>query len=188
VATSLLRQLVNDARELVRVNSRGRGTPASFWVRQVTSDGYKVLVLHRLRERMRRYRIPLGNHVLRRMTTVLYGMEIGSAVTLGDGVSFVHTLGMVLGGDAQVGARVRFMGNVTVGTAKDNGYPRIEDDVVIGAGARVLGPVRVGKGAVIGANAVVLHDVPPGAVVTGVPGVARAPKGSPAFSTPPADP
>ena len=171
--TWLVQQLMRDARELGKVNARGRVTSLSSWVREVTSDGYKALLLHRVRERARRYRVPMVNHVLRRMTTVLYGMEIGNQVTLGDGVSFVHTLGIILGGDAQVGARVRFMGNITVGTAKDNGYPTIEDDVTIGAGARVLGPIRVGRGAVIGANAVVLNDVPAGAVVTGVPGVIR---------------
>lgn len=183
MVTWLLRQLANDARELGRANAKGRATSPSFWVRQVTSDGYSALVLHRLRERVRRHRIPAVNHLLRRMTTVLYGMEIGNEVTLGDGVSFVHTLGVVLGGDARLGARVRIMGNVTVGTAKDNGYPTIEDDVVIGAGARVLGPIRVGRGAVIGANAVVIRDVPPGAVVTGIPGVARVPSSPPFSST-----
>jgi serine O-acetyltransferase len=61
------------------------------------------------------------------------------------------------------------MGNNTVGTAKDNGCPVIEDDVVVGCGARILGPIRIGKGAFIGANAVVLSDVPAGAVVSGIP-------------------
>ena len=56
-----------------------------------------------------------------------------------------------------------------VGTAKDNGCPVIEEDVVIGCGARILGPVRIGRGAFIGANAVVLSDVPPGAIATGIP-------------------
>jgi serine O-acetyltransferase len=64
---------------------------------------------------------------------------------------------------------VKFMGNNTIGTAKDNGCPVIEDDVVIGCGARVLGPIRIGRGAFIGANSVVLNDVPPGAVVSGIP-------------------
>jgi serine acetyltransferase len=113
--------------------------------------------------------VPGANHLLRLATTVLYGIEIGSEIELGAGVNFAHTLGTVIGGTSKVGARVKFMGNNTVGTAKDNGCPVIEDDVVVGCGARVLGPIRVGKGAFIGANAVVLHDVPPGAIVTGIP-------------------
>jgi serine O-acetyltransferase len=140
----------------------------------LATDGFQVLVLQRLRERARRYRVPLANHLLRRLTTAAFGVEIGNDVTLGEGVNFIHTQAVVIGGDAQVGARVRFMGSNTVGTAKENGYPVIEDDVLVGAGARILGPVRVGRGAVIGANAVVVSDVPPGAVVTGVPGVVRA--------------
>lgn len=181
----LWRQLVNDAREASKVVTSLPPTSMKSWVKQVTSDGFKALVLHRVRERVRRYRVPVVNHVLRRATTVLYGMELGNEVTLGDGVAFIHTLGVVIGGDAKVGARVRFMGNNTVGTAKDNGYPVIEDDVTLGAGARVLGPIRVGRGAVIGANAVVLRDVPPGAVVTGVPGVIRVSSTSSAVASPP---
>jgi serine O-acetyltransferase len=109
------------------------------------------------------------NHALRVVTTVLYSIEIGSEVALGEGVNFTHTLCTVVGGTSKIGARVKFMGNNTIGTAKDNGYPVIEDDAVIGCGARVLGPIRIGRGAMIGANAVVLTDVPPGAVATGIP-------------------
>ena len=81
----------------------------------------------------------------------------------------MHPVGIVVGGAARVGARVRFMGSNTVGTARGDGHPTIGDDVVLGCGARVLGPVRVGARAVIGANAVVLSDVPEDAVAVGVP-------------------
>jgi serine O-acetyltransferase len=135
----------------------------------LSQDGYKVLVTTRLRESARRWHVPGANHLLRLATTVLYGIEIGSDIELGDGVNFAHTLGTVIGGTSKVGARVKFMGNNTVGTAKDNGCPVIEDDVVVGCGARILGPIRIGKGAFIGANAVVLSDVPAGAVVSGIP-------------------
>ena len=101
----------------------------------------------------------------------MYSIEIGNQVELGEGVNFAHTLGIVIGGDAKIGARVKFFGNNTVGTAKDNGFPVIEDDVVIGAGARILGPSRGGRGALIGANAVVVNDVPAGAGVGGIPAV-----------------
>lgn len=135
----------------------------------LSQDGYKVLVTTRLRESARKWHVPGANHLLRLATTVLYGIEIGSEIELGAGVNFAHTLGTVIGGTSKVGARVKFMGNNTVGTAKDNGCPVIEDDVVVGCGARILGPIRIGKGAFIGANAVVLSDVPAGAVVSGIP-------------------
>ncbi len=135
----------------------------------LTQDGYKVLLMSRIREAARQSRVPFVNHALRLVTTVLYSIEIGNDIELGEGVNFTHTLGTVIGGTSKVGARVKFMGNNTIGTAKDNGCPVIEEDVVIGCGARVLGPIRVGRGAFIGANSVVLSDVPPGAVVSGIP-------------------
>lgn len=135
----------------------------------LSQDGYKVLVTTRLRESARKWHVPGVNHALRLATTVLYGIEIGKDVELGDGVNFAHTLGTVIGGTSKIGNRVKFMGNNTVGTAKDNGCPVIEDDVVVGCGARILGPIRIGKGAFIGANAVVLTDVPAGAIASGIP-------------------
>ena len=166
-----LKQLVTDAKELASTNAQDPTLKAAL-----LSDGYQVLVLQRLRERARQYNVPLLNHLLRRFTTVVYGLELGNGVSVGDGVSFVHPIAVVIGGTAKIGARVRFMGSNTVGTAKDNGSPIIDDDVTVGAGARILGPIRVGRGAIIGANAVVLHDVPPGATVTGVPGEIKTAK------------
>jgi len=174
----LLRRLVTDAFELARSMRRKGGDTLSdiptppvgeAMKAALSQDGYKVLVTTRLRESARRWHVPGANHLLRLATTVLYGIEIGSDIELGDGVNFAHTLGTVIGGTSKVGARVKFMGNNTVGTAKDNGCPVIEDDVVVGCGARILGPIRIGKGAFIGANAVVLSDVPAGAVVSGIP-------------------
>lgn len=135
----------------------------------LSSDGLQLLALLRLRERARALHVPGANHVLRRIMSAVYGLEVGNEVSLGEGVYFVHPVGIVIGGNARIGARVRFMGSNTVGTAKDNGYPVIGDDVLIGAGARILGPVHVGAGAVIAANAVVLSDVPPGVTVVGAP-------------------
>lgn len=142
----------------------------------LSQDGYKVLFTTRVRESARRWHVPGVNHVLRLATTALFGIEIGNEISLGEGVNFAHTLGTVIGGTSKVGARVKFMGNNTVGTAKDNGCPVIEDDVVVGCGARILGPIRIGKGAFIGANAVVLTDVPAGAVATGIPAKIRMPR------------
>jgi serine O-acetyltransferase len=177
MAKTVIGQLVEDAVELTRAAQGQRGAreassapPTNKEVFKVAAsqDGYRVLFLNRLREAARG-RVPGVNHALRMVQTALFGIEIGKDVTLGEGVNFTHTLGIVIGGDARIGARVKFMGNNTVGTAKDNGYPIIEDDVIVGCGARILGPIRVGARAVIGANAVVLSDVAPDTVVSGIP-------------------
>ena len=168
----LFRKLVTDAMELAR--AMGDAPSAKTAVKAALSqDGYKVLMLSRIRESARKWHVPGANHMLRLTTSIVYSIEIGNAVELGEGINFTHTLGTVIGGTSKVGNRVKFMGNNTIGTAKDNGCPIIEDDVVVGCGARVLGPIRIGKGAFIGANAVVLDDVPPGAVVTGIPARVR---------------
>jgi serine O-acetyltransferase len=135
----------------------------------VAQDFFLILALWRFRCAARRRHIPLVNGLLRRVQTAVFGIELGNGIELGKGVFFVHPVGVVVGGGARVGDRVRFMGSNTVGTARDDGHPVIENDVLLGAGARVLGPVRVGSNAVIGANAVVLSDVPANSVAVGVP-------------------
>jgi serine O-acetyltransferase len=156
-----------DALELARA-AKGEATAAGAR-RMLRTDAWMILLLFRIRKRCLRWKIPVVNRVLRLCQMVFAGVELGNDVELGAGVYFIHSLGTVIGGDARVGSRVRFMGNNTVGTARDNGYPVIEEDVEVGCGARILGPVRIGAGAVIGANAVVLTDVPPGAVAVGMP-------------------
>lgn len=164
----MIEQLVRDAIEMARA-ATGTSPDARGIVHTLSLDSYAVLALTRLRETARRWRIPAANRLLRLAQMTVYGIELGKEVEFGDGVYFVHTLGTVIGGTSRIGRRVRFMGNNTVGTAKDNGCPVIEDDVVVGCGARILGPVRIGAGARIGANAVVLDDVSPGSVVVGSP-------------------
>lgn len=164
----MIRTLWKDAVELART-AAGDVRPAAVARTALTQDSYAITALQAVRAAARRRRVPAVNALLRRVQSTLYGIEIGKDVTLGAGVYFVHPHGVVIGGDARVGDRVRFYGSNTVGTAKDNGYPVIEDDVWVGAGARILGPVRVGARARIGANAVVLDDVPPDSVAVGMP-------------------
>lgn len=142
-------------------------------MRAVSYDGYAVLAMNRARAFARRWHIPFVNRALRLTQMALYDIEIDKDAELGEGVNFMHTIGVVIGGDAKVGARTMFMGNITIGNLENRGYPRIGKDVVIGAGARILGPITIGDGARIGANAVVVADVPPGATAVGVPAVVR---------------
>lgn len=137
--------------------------------RMLRTDAWWLLALFRARQFALRWHIPILNRVLRQVQMTLGGVELGNDIVLGDGVYFIHSLGTVVGGTAVVGARVRFLGNNTVGAARDDGAPVIGDDVEIGCGARILGPIRIGARAVIGANAVVLSDIPADAVAVGAP-------------------
>ena len=165
----LLREIAADARELARA-ATGEVTRRSVLRTVLENDSFAILVLWRLRVAARRWRIPLANHALRCVQTIVYGIELGKEITLGQGVYFVHPIGIVVGGDSRVGDRVRFLGSNTVGQAQDDGgYPVIGAEAVVGCGARILGSIQIGEHATIGANAVVLDDVPAGAVAVGIP-------------------
>jgi serine O-acetyltransferase len=148
--------------------ARRAGTPRDA-LRMMRTDAWLLLLLFRARQLVLRWRIPVVNRVLRTLQMMFGGVELGNDIQLGAGVYFIHSLGTVVGSGARVGRRVRFLGNNTVGAARDDGAPTIGDDVEIGCGARILGPVTVGARAVIGANAVVLADVPADHVAVGAP-------------------
>lgn len=105
-----------------------------------------------------------------------YGLEISPTRKVGGGLYIAHPVGCVL--HARMGSNVTVVGQVTFGTRGDSGWPIISDGAFLGVGARVLGGVTIGAGARIGANAVVLIDVEPGATAVGVP--ARVVKSGPA--------
>lgn len=130
-----------------------------------------VLRLFRLAHACHRLRVPLLPRVLYGVNRVLFAVVLPPSVKLGRDVVLGYSgLGIVIHARAQIGDRVVIGQNVTIGgKAPHPDVPVIEDDVEIGAGACIIGPVRVGRGAVIGANAVVVKDVPAGAVVAGIP-------------------
>jgi serine O-acetyltransferase len=101
------------------------------------------------------------------------GIEIHPGATIGDNLFIDHGMGVVIGETAEIGNCVTLYHGVTLGGAslnKGKRHPTIEDEVVIGAGAKVLGAITVGANSRIGANAVVVKSVPPNSVVVGVPG------------------
>lgn len=101
------------------------------------------------------------------------GIEIHPGATIGSGILIDHGMGVVIGETAEVGNRVTIYHGTTLGgTGKDIGkrHPTVGDNVVIGAGAKVLGPITIGENSKVGANAVVLKDVPPNSTVVGIPG------------------
>ncbi|MCQ4362151.1 MULTISPECIES: serine O-acetyltransferase [Mycobacterium] len=110
---------------------------------------------------------------LAEFTRILTGVEIHPGATLGPGLFIDHATGVVIGETAEVGEDVTIFHGVTLGgTGRDRGkrHPTIGDRVTIGAGAKVLGAIKIGDDSRIGANSVVVKEVPASAVVVGVPG------------------
>lgn len=103
----------------------------------------------------------------------LTAIEIHPGATLGAGILIDHGMGVVIGETAELGDRITIYHGTTLGgTGKERGkrHPTVGDNVVIGAGSKVLGNIKIGSNSKIGANSVVLDDVPEGATVVGIPG------------------
>ena len=109
----------------------------------------------------------VSGYVQRRLLR-LYGLELAPSVPVGGGLYIAHPVGCVLHA-VSIGTNVTVISQVTFGTRDDGRWPCVMDDVFIGAGARVLGGITIGPGARIGANAVVIADVPEGSTAVGVP-------------------
>ena len=104
---------------------------------------------------------------------LLSGVEIHPGATIGPGFFIDHGMGVVIGETAEIGANVTLYHGVTLGGTswnKGKRHPTLEDDVVVGAGAKILGPITIGARTRVGANAVVVKNVPADSVVIGIPG------------------
>ena len=135
--------------------------------------GLHAVWAHRLAHRLWRADRILAARCVATVARAWTAVDIHPAATGGPGLFIDHALGVVIGETAELGADVTIYQGVTLGgTSLERGkrHPTVEDRVTIGAGAKVLGPVTVGSGSRIGANAVVVRDVPPDSVVVGVPG------------------
>ncbi|MCK9919758.1 MULTISPECIES: serine O-acetyltransferase EpsC [Microbacterium] len=129
-------------------------------------------VWHALWVRRVRFLARAGSQLTRWLT----GIEIHPGATIGRRLFIDHGMGVVIGETAEVGDDVLLYHGVTLGgRTRDAGkrHPTIGDGVAIGAGAKVLGPIRIGAGSVIGANAVVTRDAPDDSVIVGIPAKAR---------------
>ncbi len=123
-------------------------------------------------------RIPFLPGAIQRLLFRRYGLEIKVGADIDGGLYIAHPIGTVIATD-RIGRNCTIIAAVTIGMRNTWAFPRIGDNVFIGAGARVLGGITVGDNAVIGANAVVIHDVPQGATVVGIPGRVVHHKGLP---------
>lgn len=139
----------------------------------LTYSGFHAIVMHRLAHFFYVRKYKLLARIISQIARFFTGIEIHPGAKIGSGVFIDHGAGVVIGETAVVGNNVVIYQGVTLGgTGKDRGkrHPTIEDNVMISAGAKVLGPFTVGRGAKIGAGSVVLKEVPPNATVVGIPG------------------
>jgi serine O-acetyltransferase len=135
----------------------------------IVSDAFLAQALYRLKARLQALRVPLAPRVAHRFAIVFGQVAVGDPVIVHPGVYLIHGQ-VVIDGLVEIHSGVVIAPFVTIGLrAGELRGATIERDVSIGTGARIIGPVRIGEGATVGANAVVVHDVPAGASVAGVP-------------------
>lgn len=135
--------------------------------------GVQALLAHRVAHALHSAGLPLAPRAIAYLSRVVTGVEIHPAARIGSEFFIDHGAGVVIGETAEVGARVTLYQGVTLGgTGFQRGkrHPTLGDNVTVGSGAKLLGPIAVGDGAKIGANTVVVEDVPPRSTVVGNPG------------------
>jgi serine O-acetyltransferase len=135
--------------------------------------GVHALLVHRVAHALEGAGVPLMPRSMAYASRTLTGIEIHPAARIGEGFFIDHGMGVVIGETAQIGDDVTLYQGVTLGGtgfATGKRHPTVQDNVTIGSGAKLLGPITVGHGAKVGANSVVIHDVPPNSTVVGNPG------------------
>ena len=135
--------------------------------------GFQALVLHRISHKLWSFKIPLLPRVLSQITRNITGIEIHPGAKIGRGVFIDHGMGVVIGETSEIGDRCLLYQGVTLGgTGKDCGkrHPTLEENVVVGAGAKVLGAIQIGSNTRIGAGSVVVKNVDKNSTVVGIPG------------------
>lgn len=139
----------------------------------LTYSGFHALLIYRLAHWLWRRRVPFIPRALSQLARFITGIEIHPGAAIGSGLFIDHGMGVVIGETTEIGDNVTLFQGVTLGgTGKQRGkrHPTLGSHVVVGAGAKVLGPIMIGDFVKIGANSVVLQDVPDHSTVVGIPG------------------
>lgn len=157
------------------INSVFQRDPAARTVFEVvtTYPGVHALVIHRLSHLLWQWRLKWLARVLSLLARWVTGIEIHPGAKIGRRFFIDHGMGVVIGETATIGDDCTLYHGVTLGGTtwrKEKRHPSLGNNVVVGAGAKILGPINVGDGARVGSNSVVVRDVPAGATVIGIPG------------------
>ena len=139
----------------------------------LTYPGVQAILSHRFSHALSSASVPLVPRTIAYLSRMATGIEIHPAARIGSELFIDHGTGVVIGETVEIGDRVTLFQGVTLGGtgfATGKRHPTVEDNVTIGSGAKLLGPITIGHGAKVGANSVVIHDVPPNSTVVGNPG------------------
>ena len=135
--------------------------------------GFHARQLHRLAHTLHTHHVPMLPRLISHLTRLITGIEIHPGAKIGESFFIDHGMGVVIGETAEIGDNCHLYQGVTLGgtsTRREKRHPTLEDDVEVGAGAKLIGAITVGKHASIGAGHVVVTNVPANATVVGVPG------------------
>lgn len=162
--------LLYDARQIAKRDPAARGILGVIFL----YSGFHALVYHRVSHFLHTHGLKALARMNSQIARHITGVEIHPGATIGKGLFIDHGMGIVIGETAVIGDNCTIYHGVTLGgRGHEKGkkrHPTLGNNVLIGAGAKILGNVQIGDDSNIGANAVVLHDVPGGATVVGVPG------------------
>ncbi len=138
-----------------------------------TSPGFQAVVAHRISHSLWNNHLKFPARLLSHFSRILTGIEIHPGARIGKGFFIDHGMGVVIGETSEIGDNVTVYHGVTLGGTsytRDKRHPTVKDNVTIGAGAKILGPLTIGENSKIGANSAVIKDVPPDSTVVGIPG------------------
>ena len=145
----------------------------------LTYPGVKAIFFHRIANRLWKMKMYLLARIISQMSRFFTGIEIHPAANIGKNLFIDHGMGVVIGETSEIGKNVTLYHAVTLGGVSPSinsesqrslkRHPTLQDDVVVGSGAQILGPITIAQNAKIGANAVVTKDVPKNAIMVGIP-------------------
>lgn len=138
----------------------------------LANRGFHALLVYRISRFLWERKVPVISLILTRIVQILYGVDIDYRAKIGGGCMIIHGYGLVIGCGSVIGENARLYHGVTLGIVDeetDGGYPTIGHNVIVGCGAKILGTIRIGNGVKIGANAVVMKDIPDFCTAVGIP-------------------
>ncbi len=165
---NMLTRIIEEIKSIFERDPAARNAPEII----LCYPGFQAVLIYRLTNLMWKAKLKLIARITANIGRIITGIEIHPAAKIGKKLFIDHGIGVVIGETAVIGNGCTLYHGVTLGGVsweKGKRHPTLGDDVIIGAGAKVLGPITVGNGSKIGSNAVVLENVPSGSTVVGIP-------------------